>query len=314
MPSGNACQGPLIPGHWLIVGLGASAAVLMGLMWRQHIRIFFPPLTASLYALGAVLAALLHVRRRRATRWHHALREFSGHAIIFLLISLMGIIASYPAAAASVGYADPKLERIDQALHFDWLTWYRTVSSHPALQWAGKAAYVSIYVTPAILLGYLAHTGRRGEARLFLINFWIAAILTLILFPLIPARGPLAALWQGHIPYMPMSALYQSQMIPELRDHAMTQVDLGALRGLVCAPSFHTTSALIFCFTAWPIRALRWPLLALNAAMLLSTPVEGTHYLADMLAGALVAVVSIAGTTSVARRAKTSAVGVLRVA
>ena len=282
----------LIPDRWLIVGLGASAGAMLVLMWYQHDRIFFSPLATWLYAIAAAFVGLLHIRRRDGAHWHHVLREFSGHFVVLLAISLIGTIASYPAAAASVGYVDPKLEQIDQALHFDWLSWYRVVSSHPVLQWCGKAAYVSIYATPAVLLGYFAYNGRRSEARLFLFNFWIAAMLTLLLFPWLPAKGPLAVLWQGHIPYMPTSALYQSEMIPELRTHALSQIDLGALRGLVCAPSFHTTAALIFGFTAWPIRGLRWPLLAVNAAMLLSTPVEGTHYLADMLGGAVVALVS----------------------
>lgn len=300
----------LIPGQWLVTGLAMSAAALMFVMWRAHFRLFFPPTTAALYAFAAVLAGLLHLRRRHAARWFHVLQEFSGHFLAFLAISLMAVVASYPAAAATVGYADHKLERIDQALHFDWVSWYRTVSMHPVLQWCGETVYASIFVTPVILLGYLAYAGRRCEARLFLINFWIAALLTLLLFHWIPARGPLAALWQGRIPYMPMSALYQSQLIPELRAHAMTQIDLGALRGLVCAPSFHTTAAVIFCCTAWPIRALRWPLLALNAAMLLSVPVEGTHYLADMLGGAMVALVSTLATAHVARRVKPKAVRV----
>ena len=34
-------------------------------------------------------------------------------------------------------------------------------------------------------------------------------------------------------------------------------------------------------------------MLTLNAAMLLSTPVEGTHYLSDMLIGAVVAVAAV---------------------
>ena len=33
--------------------------------------------------------------------------------------------------------------------------------------------------------------------------------------------------------------------------------------------------------------------LVINVAMLLSTPVEGTHYLADMIAGALVAIAAL---------------------
>ncbi len=293
-----------IPGQWLITGLGLSAAALLLMMRDEHVRIFFSPLATCLYALTAGVVALLHLRRSDGNHAYPALREFSGHAVMFMAISLMGAIASYPEAAASTGYADPRLERIDQALHFDWLSWYRMVCAHPALQWCGRAAYCSIYATPAALLGWFAANGRRAEARLFLVDFWIAAILTLLLFHWVPAKGPLAMLWRGPIPYMPTSALYQAQMIPELRTHVLTRIDLGALRGLVCAPSFHTTAAVIFAFTAWPIRSLRWHLLAINAAMLLATPVEGTHYLADMLGGALVAVASILLTLRVAQHAQ----------
>lgn len=293
-----------IPGRWLIAGLGISAVALAYLMRREHDRLFLPPLTSFLFGLAAVLVVLVHIRRRDDASWHRALREFCAHFLVFMAITLMAVIASYPAAAASRGYVDPKLQRIDQALHFDWVSLYRTVSAHPALQWCGKLAYSCIYTTPVVLLGYLAYRGRRSEARLFLFNFWIATILTLLLFPWVPAKGPLAALWHGPIPYMPTSALYQSQIIPALRSHALTMIDLGALRGLVCAPSFHTTAALVFSFTAWPIRVLRWPLLAVNVAMLLSTPVEGTHYLADMLGGAGVALVSIMMTMLLARRLK----------
>ena len=278
-----------ISDNWLAAGLALSAVAVAVLMRHQHLGIAVGPITGPIYGLAVALALGLHLRRKPAAGRRSRVAEFIGHAAAFIMISVMGAIASYPAAAASAGYVDPALQRIDHSLHFDWLAWYSTVSSHPLLQWAGETAYASIYVTPVILLGYLAHAGRSGEARLFLMNFWIATILTLLLFPWIPAQGPLAVLWQGRIPYMPMSALYQSQLIPQLRAHTLGVVDLGALRGLVCAPSFHTAAAVVYAYTAWPIRRLRWPLCALNAMMLLSTPVEGTHYLADMLGGALVA-------------------------
>jgi membrane-associated phospholipid phosphatase len=88
---------------------------------------------------------------------------------------------------------------------------------------------------------------------------------------------------------MPTSALYQEQLIPALRSHRMSVIDLGALRGLVCAPSFHTAAGVLYIIAAWPIRPLRWFLVPVNIAMLLATPIEGTHYLVDMIAGMLVA-------------------------
>jgi membrane-associated phospholipid phosphatase len=221
------------------------------------------------------------------------LRDFSEDVLAFLTISLLGVLASYSDAAATSGFSDATLAHYDSLLHFDWLLWYREVAAHSVLQYLGEAAYSTIYVSPIVLIGYFAVTQQRARSRQFLATFWLGVVITLALFPLFPAEGPLAYLWRGPIPYMPISALYQEQLIPALRMHRVTDIDLGALRGLVCAPSFHTVSAVIFIATAWPVRRLRWPILAINAAMLLATPVEGTHYLSDMIVGLLVALIAI---------------------
>ncbi|WP_447406232.1 phosphatase PAP2 family protein, partial [Clostridium perfringens] len=73
-------------------------------------------------------------------------------------------------------------------------------------------------------------------------------------------------------------------------------------RGLVSAPSFHTASAVLYIATGWPLARLRWPVLTLSGAMLLATPVEGTHYLADMLIGAAVAGVALSLVAKVRRQ------------
>jgi membrane-associated phospholipid phosphatase len=70
----------------------------------------------------------------------------------------------------------------------------------------------------------------------------------------------------------------------------MTAIEIGSLRGLVCAPSFHTVAGVLYVMAAWPLARLRWIILVITVAMLLATPVEGTHYLTDMVVGALVAV------------------------
>lgn len=246
------------------------------------------------YASALVLLTLRTGLPR--TQWRHAtaVAHFSEYAGLFTLISLMGASASYPVAALTRGYADAALQRIDVALGFDWLQWYRLVSAHPLLQFLGTTAYRSIYVTPALLLWHCARMGERERAYRFLAEFWLAAIITLILFSLMPAVGPFSYLWHGPIPYMPESEMWQSGLIPALRDHGVQVVDLGHLRGIVSAPSFHTAAAVLYIAMGWRIPALRWPIVALNAAMLLSTPVEGTHYLIDMILGAFVALTALA--------------------
>lgn len=282
-----------LPGVWFIMCLAGSCIALASGLAVEGISISPSGLAPAGFGLVCFVTALLRHRFRNPQNHHHTvLRDFSEYIGVFAFICVAGAIASYPVAAASSGFDDAVLARIDAALGFRWIAWYEVTAAHPILQWLGSMAYQSIYLTPLLLFCRFAWTGERAKARLLIAAFWLAALLTLILFNFMPARGPLAYLWHGPIPYMPASELFQSQLIPLLRDHQMHIVALGTLRGLVCAPSFHTTSAVLFLITARSAGPLRWPLTTLNIMMLLATPVEGTHYLSDMIAGAIVAVLA----------------------
>jgi membrane-associated phospholipid phosphatase len=284
----------VIPGAWVAGVTLLSLVALIALMAWQGLRIDpWAKSTILFSTLGITAAATRYALRHAPTQGRRIARDIAEYFGLFTLISLMGATATYPLSAGSHGFIDPTLQRIDAMLRFNWIAWYDLVAAHRSLQLLGIAAYQSIFVTPVILLGYFAWRDHRAAARSFIASFWLAAVISLVLFRFIPAEGPLAFLWQGPIPYMPVSELSESTIIPELRLHLMSHVDLGNLRGLVSAPSFHTASAVLYIAAAWPFRRLRWPLTLLNVAMLLSTPVEGTHYLSDMIAGALVAIVGI---------------------
>jgi hypothetical protein len=270
-----------------------SGLVVAALLQRTGLIVAKANLGAELvFGTMLILLAARFMLRRSVSLPQLRIRDFSENMLIFLSICFLGVIASYPAAAETRGFSDPMLQHADQMLHFDWIAWYLAISDYPSLQWLSTIAYSAIYVSPIIIMAYYACSHRLIEAREFLLTFWLASLVTLLLFPLFPAVGPLAYLWHGPIPYMPTSALYQEQLIPALRSHQMSVIDLGALRGLVCAPSFHTAAGVLYMIAAWPLRRLRWILIPVNVAMLLATPIEGTHYLVDMIAGLLVALFS----------------------
>lgn len=289
--------------RWLVLAVPASLVVLSLLMAWQSLTVDpFAPDVLPFWLAGG-LAVGLHVAwRQAAAPWRRMAADFAGWAGVLMILVVAGATATYPLAALSHGSADRWLAAIDRALGFDWNALYRLVADHPLLQLADRIAYQSIYVTAAVLLGYFAASGKRDEAHAFLFTFWVAAVVTLILFPLMPAAGPLAYLWHGPVPYMPESALWQPELIAQLRAHAVHVVDLGALRGLVSAPSFHAEIAILFIVAAWPHRALRVPFVVVNTAVLLATPIEGTHYLSDMLIGAAVAVVAVLAVRSATAR------------
>lgn len=283
-------SGPTIPGGWMIGGAAVSVTIVGALMYR--VGLVLDPVAPSLwpfYGCAALAAGLCAGFRHERTRVQRLARDLAEYLALATLIALVGALASYPAAAETRGFIDPWLAQADAALGFDWLAWYRLVAARPVLQVSGRIAYDSIFWMPALILGAFAWNGRRDRARALIVTLALAAAATLLLFRLTPAVGPLAYEWHGPLPYLPESALWQPQLIPPLRHHLIHVLDVGTLRGLVSFPSFHTAAAVIFIVTAWPEPQLRWPVLAINVAMLLSTPVEGTHYLVDMIGGAVVA-------------------------
>lgn len=273
----------------LIAAVGTCALLL----WSAGLSI--DPFAHSNIPYYGILAIGPLVRGwclRDRRRWSLVLADVVEYYTLFMALALIGAVSSYPIAAMSQGFADAGLQRVDELLQFDWLAWYRTVAAHRSLQLLGVAAYQSIFLTPALLLGWFALTGQRRQAHRFLAAFAIAAVITLAIYSQMPAVGPFSYLWHDPIPYMPVSELWQPDLIPALRAHTLTVVDLGQLRGLVSAPSFHAASATLYIAGAQKCGPLRWWLTAIPCAMLLSTPVEGTHYLIDLILGAGVALVA----------------------
>jgi hypothetical protein len=214
---------------------------------------------------------------------------------------VIGALAAYPVAAISTGFADSALERVDHFLRFDWLAWYRFVVEHPAISGLSERLIKAYFLPPQCCSlttpGALAGLRRASSSYL---SGWLR-FLRCCCSSTFPRRGRSLSSGMDRCP-MCQSALYQADLIPALRSHAAKPIDLGALRGLVAAPSFHAASALLYIAAAWPLRPLRWPVTILNAAMLLATPVEGTHYLVDLIAGAAVALAALAITQLAARR------------
>lgn len=281
-------------GWWIGGGMILSMALLTAMMHLAGLSIDpYDMDNVPLYISAVVLLVLRFGVRDRPWRHARTIADCAEYYGVFTLLALMGAVASYPVAAMTHGFHDAALQRIDALLRFDWLAWYTFVAETPILQTLGLAAYRSIYLTPAILFAAFALAGERIAAHRFLATFWLTAIGTLILYTFMPAIGPFSYLWHGPIVYMPESEQWQQGLIPALRDHSVRIVDLGHLRGIVSAPSFHAAAATLYINAAWRFPRLRWPVVAINTAMLLSTPVEGTHYLADILLGAIVALAAI---------------------
>ncbi len=220
-------------------------------------------------------------------------------AQMLAIIALMTVL-DYVAAVAGAGFAyrDAWLAAADARLGFDWPAYVRFVDARPWL--AGLLAMAYMFMVPMFLvaLGALAMTGRRARLQHFLLALWLALAITLAVFVMMPAAGCYAWFGIAAADLANLSPAYLAAgvapALDALRGAGPHVIPLDDLKGLADFPSFHTAGAILFVWALWPLRRLRWPVLAANLLTLAATPVEGSHYLVDMLAGAVVAAAAIA--------------------
>ena len=71
-------------------------------------------------------------------------------------------------------------------------------------------------------------------------------------------------------------------------------------RGIITFPSLHAALAVIVAAALWPLARLRWVFVVLNTAMLIATPIDGSHYFVDVLAGVALAALCLVAARTIA--------------
>ncbi|HEX4635170.1 MAG TPA: phosphatase PAP2 family protein [Rhizomicrobium sp.] len=210
----------------------------------------------------------------------------------YFCLSLSGsvglVIFSYLCMASAYHpLVDQALLRADLALGFDWLSLHNWVMAHPSLALAGSILYGSqvlqgFYCT--IFLGLLWERTRMQE--LWRLTF-IASILCCLTGMLFPALGP----------FKIFNLRAEGSFLP-IMEHLLSHRDLvftpASLAGVICFPSLHTAMALAIPYGLRRTGAIFWIFFGLNALLLFTIPFFGGHFLVDMIAGAVVMLVSLA--------------------
>ncbi|TDR80253.1 phosphatase PAP2 family protein [Paludibacterium purpuratum] len=210
-------------------------------------------------------------------------------AVIYVASAFKAIVVlSYVNIRAGAPAIDADLAHWDRLIHFDWLGYYRLLNSLPMLRAVLRATYASAPGQMSLLMFFLAITGHTQRMREMLALLLISSFISVVTVRFMPAQGT----YYFYEVANQSARELTSQFLP-LRTRPTYIIDFTNLQGLVSIPSFHTCMAIIFCYA---LRGWKWlfPVsLALNGAMLLSTPYYGGHYLVDMLAGAVLCAVLI---------------------
>jgi membrane-associated phospholipid phosphatase len=279
--------------------IAAMAAIVLAAPFLSSFSIKWPTFTAPLGAAAALTAVAWFYRRWRPDERLASGAENTAQLITFAAV---GAPLSYLAASANLPLQDQMLDAFDHTLHLDWRGLLAWMNASPATYAVLHPLYMSLTLQMTTAALGLAFTGRLLRLRVYLLAFILAALITIAISALLPAAGawPYYGLTAADSPHITPAVSTSWPVFYGLRDGSFrTLVAIGS-EGIISFPSLHASLAVILVIAVWPIPVLGWAALILNVAMLVATPIDGSHYFSDVLAGIAVAVFSFAAASWIA--------------
>jgi len=258
---------------WIVLCIDAIWLLLAGWSISGH------GVAVIALALAAFRAPLMISRYRNDPR----ICTTAGAAALLITFMAGAATLSYLVVSTNVPLIDAQLAAWDRALGFDWLAMSSWLHAHPPVQMVLRFAYYSGLIQLVLVVLFLGFSDRPERLEEFMRLFIVGTLLTILLSGWLPAAGT----WKYYVPTgsFDLSTLSHFDL---LRDGRMRDVPLREMQGLIAMPSLHTVMAVLFVYVmrGTPVVV---PVFVVNVAMIVSTPVEGGHYVVDVLAGAVLA-------------------------
>ena len=260
-----------------------TLALLSGLTMLLDGRVPDPGGILKLYALMTAGLALVMAAVHREDRLAPALQfavNFYPMAFVPLLYESLGplILAARPTAM------DGGLIAADRALFGTDPTVWLQRFIHPLLTDLFFVSYLAYYFI-AIALGVVIWMRDRAVARRFIFTLTLAYVLSYAGYFAVPALGPRVALAGSHS--VPLETTAVSRAISSTLDQLEnTKCDV--------FPSGHTMIAVIVMIVAYQrARDTFWWLLPVATGLVISTVYCRFHYVVDVIAGTILAVIAV---------------------
>jgi membrane-associated phospholipid phosphatase len=283
---------------WTIVGTVAAAVLMAPAI--SHFRIDW-----SSFAVPAGTCAMLLAGSWFYRTWRVDPQLASGLGCTAQIIAFgaVGAPLSYLAASFDLPLQDAVFDAVDRAVGFDWSALFDFITGRPVLSTVLRIAYVSFTVQASLVVLALAFFKQLLWLRVFVLSFILTALVTIAVAAVLPGVGA----WEFHgMPSSPDSTIPIAQssvpVFQALRDGTLRQLVAIGAEGIITFPSFHAAVGLILMVALWPIAGLRWLGIAVNLVMIAATPIDGMHYLVDVLAGLPIAAACVAAARAIAAR------------
>jgi membrane-associated phospholipid phosphatase len=283
---------------WAMVAL--VAAIVLVAPAVSHFHIEWHTFIAPVVTCSLLLAAGWFYRR-----WRPDPRLASGAVCTaqVIVFAAVGAPLSYLAASMDLPLYDHALDIIDRALGLDWKGLLSWMNASPTIYDLLRPIYLSLTLQMTTVVLCLAFTGRLVWLRVYTLAFFLAAVISIAISAVLPAAGvwPYYALTAADSPHILPAVSTSWPVFDALRDGTFRSLVAVGSEGIITFPSLHAALAVIVIAALWPIPILRWVALALNAAMLVATPIDGSHYFIDVIAGVVLAALCLVAASRIAQ-------------
>jgi hypothetical protein len=187
---------------------------------------------------------------------------------------------------------DTQLAAADRALGVDWPAMMAVVSNFPIADFVLQLAYIS--VLPQIALMVVALGFKDKPQRIYELCFSVSAgaAICIAIWTIAPSFGAFSVYELppsvAHKMVLALDGHYAQDLV-RLLAHGPERISPSDAKGLIGFPSYHAVMALLVAWHARELPYLRWGMAALNAVVIVATPIQGGHHVVDVLAGFVVA-------------------------
>lgn len=214
---------------------------------------------------------------------------------VLLVFSVSAAILSSLLTSLNRPLIDETLLAFDRAAGFDWLDYVAFVNARPWLGILSSAVYVTTLSQVALTVVVIGLMGQVERVQQFVWAVMLGALICIFFSALFPSAGALASIRppaEFSALNNPIVDLDYKQAFFDLREGFGRFLTLDEPRGLIAFPSYHCTLSALVILAFAHLRYWFWPILALNLAVILSTPIDGGHHLSDAVGGVIVALLA----------------------
>jgi membrane-associated phospholipid phosphatase len=299
-----------------LAGKRIEANIVSRLIWRSTAATLMASLAAAKLAdvrfahgLEFLVTCTLSVGALVGLRVYARCRGLGGERLSlfldivsgYILIAFALVIAQQAAGAHPVPDITASALRFDEAFGFRWFDYVRQVSSTPGLDTLLGTCYrnwIAEFVVAMAALAYVRNFRAIGE---FTIGYLLTGGVTIVCFACFEMRWlhSAAAFTLPGFHHPSAGGPESLKALRLLRSGANTTLDFEHIEGFISLPSLHTSAALLLAAATRGLGVWRYPFLAFNVLVLVSTISEGGHDLVDVFAGIVLACVALGSSAAI---------------